>query len=83
MIWEPIRAHIPRTAPLLFTSSQMVQHCLDYGANYFGVAFTPWDFVMSTHNYQDLMDQMDIVCARQWRGAGKTRIGRRSLCCSF
>ena len=69
MIWEPIRAHIPRTAPLLFTSSQMVQHCLDYGANYFGVAFTPWDFVMSTHNYQDLMDQMDAQVGYRLRPA--------------
>ena len=69
MIWEPVQPHIQRTNPILITHTQMVQRCFDYGANYLGVSFTPWDFVVATHNYQDLMDRMDAHVGYRLRPA--------------
>lgn len=69
MVWEPIRPHTTRTSPLLLTPPQMLQRCCDYGVNYFGVSFTPWDFLVSTHNYQEFMDQMDARVGYRLRPA--------------
>ena len=51
--------HMQHPYPILLTPKQMVQRLCDFGVNYFGMGFNPWDFNRDVHNYQDIMDMMD------------------------